>query len=51
MIALLGWLYIVLSSKALHIAIGAAMALTGFSAYLLLARNKQQWPFKVQDEA
>jgi amino acid transporter len=50
-IALLGWLYIVLSSKALHIAIGAAMALTGFSAYLLLARNKQQWPFKVQDEA
>jgi len=50
-IALLGWLYIVLSSNPLHIAIGAAMALTGACAYLLLARSKQEWPFKVPDEA
>ncbi len=50
-IALLGWLYIVLSSKALHIAIGAAMALTGMGAYRLLTRSKQEWPLKVHDEA
>jgi amino acid transporter len=48
-VALLGWLYIVLSSKPLHIAIGAAMAGTGAGAYLLLARNKQEWPFQVHD--
>ena len=50
-IALLGWLYIVLSSKGLHIAIGAAMAFIGLGAYLLLARSKQEWPFKAHDEA
>ena len=50
-IALLGWIYIVLSSNPLHIAIGGAMAVTGTGAYLLLARSTRHWPFKVQDEA
>ena len=49
-IALLGWVYIVLSSNPLHIAIGAAMAVTGTGAYLLLARSKREWPFRVHDE-
>jgi amino acid transporter len=44
-LALLGWIYIVVSSKPLHIAIGAAMALTGTGAYLLMARSKRDWPF------
>jgi amino acid transporter len=44
-VALLGWIYIVVSSKPLHIAIGAAMALTGTGAYLLMARSKRDWPF------
>jgi len=48
-IALLGWIYIVASSNPLHVAIGAAMAVTGSGAYLLLARNKQEWPFQVHD--
>ncbi len=49
-IALLGWIYIVVSSNPLHIAIGAAMAITGTGAYLLLAHNKKEWPFQVHDE-
>ena len=49
-VALVGWCYIVASSKPLHIAIGAAMAATGAGAFLLLARNKLQWPFQVHDE-
>ena len=49
-IALLGWIYIVVSSKGLHIAIGAAMAATGAGAYLLLAGHKKEWPFQVRDE-
>jgi amino acid transporter len=44
-VALLGWIYIVVSSKPLHIAIGAAMALTGTGAYLVMARSKRDWPF------
>jgi amino acid transporter len=44
-VALLGWIYIVVSSKPFHIAIGAAMALTGTGAYLLMARSKRDWPF------
>jgi amino acid transporter len=44
-VALLGWIYIVVTSKPLHIAIGAAMALTGTGAYLLMARSKRDWPF------
>jgi amino acid transporter len=47
LIALVGWLYILVSSKPAHIAIGAAMAITGSTIYLLQARKKQEWPFQV----
>jgi hypothetical protein len=46
-VALGGWLYIVLSSKVFHILIGIAMAITGSAVYLLQARRKQEWPFRI----
>jgi amino acid transporter len=48
-VALAGWLYIVLSGNGLHILIGVAMAATGVAVYLLQARGKQEWPFQVHD--
>jgi amino acid transporter len=48
-VALAGWLYIVVSSKGLHILIGVAMAATGAAIYLLQARGKQEWPFQAHD--
>jgi amino acid transporter len=48
-IALLGWSYIVISSKGVHILIGVAMAVTGAVIYLLKARGKQEWPFQVHE--
>ena len=48
-VALGGWLYIVLSSRGLHILIGVAMAAMGAVIYLLQARGKQEWPFQVHD--
>jgi amino acid transporter len=45
LIALAGWLYIVVSSRAINIAIGFAVAFTGAGAYLLQAKPKQEWPF------
>jgi amino acid transporter len=44
-VALLGWLYIVVSSNPMHIAIGLAMAAVGVAVYLLQARQKNEWPF------
>jgi amino acid transporter len=49
-VALVGWLYIVLSSKVTHIAIGLAMAAVGAAVYLLEARRKQEWPFYEKHE-
>ena len=49
LVALVGWLYIVLSSKPSHILIGIAMAVAGIAVYLLQARRKQEWPFCVYD--
>ena len=46
-VALGGWLYIVLSSKVSYILIGIAMAITGTAMYLLQARRKQEWPFRI----
>jgi amino acid transporter len=48
-VALAGWLYIVVSSKGVHILIGVAMAATGAAIYLLQARGKQEWPFQAHD--
>ena len=44
-VALAGWIYIVLSSNPAYIAIGFAMAVTGAAVYLLQARRKNEWPF------
>ena len=48
-VALRGWLYIVVSSKGSHILVGIAMAVTGIAVFLLQARRKQEWPFHVYD--
>jgi amino acid transporter len=48
-VALVGWSYIVISSKGLHILIGVAMAATGAAIYLLQARGKKEWPFQAHD--
>lgn len=48
-VALAGWLYIILSSKGLHILFGLAMALIGAAVYLLQARGKQEWPFQAHE--
>lgn len=48
-IALAGWLYIVASSKRLHIAIGVSMAAVGIIVYFLQAKRKQEWPFQAHD--
>lgn len=49
-VALAGWIYIVLSSNPTHIAIGFAMAVTGVAVYLLQAKTKREWPFNRHDE-
>lgn len=49
-VALAGWIYIVLSSNPAHIAIGFAMATTGAAAYLLQAKRKEEWPFNRYEE-
>ena len=49
-VALAGWIYIVLSSNPAHIVIGFAMAVTGAAVYLLQARKKKEWPFNHDDE-
>jgi len=50
LIALCGWLYIVLSSKPTHIAIGLATAAIGVGVYLLQAKQKLEWPFHPHEE-
>ena len=50
-VALAGWIYIVVSSNPIHIAIGFAMAVIGTTIYLLQARQKREWPFNPHAEA
>ena len=50
-VALMGWLYIVVSSNPAHIAIGFAMAAVGVAIYLLQARRMREWPFRSHEEA
>ncbi len=45
LVALLGWIYIVLSGKPLHIFIGVAMAAVGAGFFLLQAKRREEWPF------
>jgi amino acid transporter len=51
LVALCGWLYIVLSSNPRHIAIGLAMAVAGSALYLFQARKKKEWPFNQHAKA
>ena len=46
LVALAGWLYITGTSKPRHIAIAAAMLLTGTVFYLIQARRQGAWPFQ-----
>jgi hypothetical protein len=46
LIALAGWIYITVTSKPAHIAIGAAMFTAGTAVYLIQARRQSQWPFQ-----
>ncbi len=48
-VALLGWIYIVVSGRPLHIAIGVAMAAIGAGFYLLQAKHREEWPFQVHE--
>jgi amino acid transporter len=46
LIALAGWIYITVTSKPTHIAIGAIMFAAGTTVYLIQARRQSQWPFQ-----
>jgi amino acid transporter len=43
--ALIGWAYIVATSQIRHIAIALLFGFLGVIAFLLRARNQQEWPF------
>jgi len=47
LIALAGWLYILLSSEKEYVLIGFALLVFGIGAYLWRARRLQEWPFAV----
>ena len=49
-VALVGWSYIVLSSKMLHLFIGIAMSVLGAAVYLLQASKRQEWPFHAHEQ-
>ncbi len=49
-VALIGWMYIVVSSNPAHIAIGLVMAATGVVIYLLQARRINEWPFQSHEK-
>ena len=49
-VALAGWVYIVVSSNPRHIAIGLVMAMAGVILYLLRARQGREWPFNSNAE-
>src|SRR5207247_186916 len=44
-ITLAGWLYIVGTSKLVHIAAGIAMIGLGTAIFLIVARTRKYWPF------
>jgi amino acid transporter len=46
LVALAGWIYITVTSKPAHIAIGALMFSAGALIYLVQARRRSQWPFQ-----
>jgi len=46
LIALVGWIYITITSKPAHIAIGVAMFAAGTAVYMIQARRQRHWPFQ-----
>jgi amino acid transporter len=44
-IALLGWIYIAISSGARYVALGLGMAAVGTGIYLIKAKHEREWPF------
>ena len=46
LIALLGWIYIAISSGMHYLVIGLGMVAAGFVVYLIKARRGQEWPFE-----
>jgi len=44
--ALVGWVFIIATSEAKHIAIGLAMAAIGCCCYLIQAARRKEWPFR-----
>lgn len=49
LIALVGWIGIVISGKLLYIALGFAMAFVGVALFLLSARRREEWPFQAHE--
>jgi basic amino acid/polyamine antiporter, APA family len=45
LVALVGWLFVYISTGGLFIAIGAITLLVGFVVYLIWARRQGRWPF------
>lgn len=45
-IALLGWLYILIASGMVYVAAGCILLLFGIGAYLLRANRHREWPFE-----
>ncbi|MCU1322505.1 MAG: amino acid permease [Acidobacteriaceae bacterium] len=48
-VALLGWVYILVSGKPQHLLIGIAMAAVGAGFYLLQAKRRKEWPFNAYE--
>ncbi|CAN5551001.1 APC family permease [soil metagenome] len=48
-VALLGWVYILVSGKPQHLLIGIAMAAVGAGFYLLQAKRREEWPFNAYE--
>jgi len=46
LVALAGWIYLTVTSKPAHIAIGALMFSAGTAVYLIQARRRSHWPFQ-----
>ena len=48
-VALLGWVYILVSGKIQHLLIGLCMAAVGGGFYLLQAKRREEWPFNAYE--
>jgi amino acid transporter len=48
-VALVGWVYILVSGKLQHLLIGLCMAAVGGGFYLLQAKRREEWPFNAYE--